>query len=263
MLNKLQVQCTHQNSRCGWTGELGILDRHLREQHQKQTEEQQKQLQKLPVKPAGEVKQLQDSNSSELPLVSKSEPSSPQLLVNHHFMMKKFELHKRYNSEWYSDRDPFYTHPQGYKLCVRIDANGYEKRRGTHVSLYICLMKGEYDHMLSWPFYGEITVELLNQNAGNSTEGMHHKCTICYDDSSRNCGQRVEVGEKRIAGVGEPEFIHHSELDPDQNSTVQYLKDDCLEFRVSVLRVGLPASHRSTKQLDLSDYAVPLETESV
>jgi len=268
MLNNLQVHCIHQSDGCGWTGELGKLDehldnqctfgsldtlmlhtsaeqpRHLPEKQQKQTEEQEKRLQKLPMNV--EVKQhmthQKQNDSSELPLTSYSKTHSPQLLINHHFMMKKFALHKGANAEWYSD--PFYTHDRGYKLCVRIDANGYKKQRGTHMSVFICLMKGEYDDELSWPFHGEIAVELLDQNA---LEGKHHRCTICYDENSDYRGQRVVLGEKRLAGEGEDQFIPHSKLHPDQDSTVQYLKDDCLLFRVSVSRVELPASHESTR----------------
>ena len=74
LLNNLQVHCTHQSDGCDWTGELGKLDEHLdnqctfgslgapmlhtsalqshhlTEKQQKQTEEQEKQLQKLPMK---------------------------------------------------------------------------------------------------------------------------------------------------------------------------------------------------------------------
>ena len=271
LLNNLQVHCTHQSDGCDWTGELGKLDEHLdnqctfgslgapmlhtsaqqshhlTEKQQKQTEEQEKQLQKPTMKV--DVKQhmthQKQELSSEQPLTLYSKTHSPQLLTIHHFTMKKFKLHKEANAEWYSD--PVYTHPRGYKLCVRIDANGYKKQRGTHMSVFICLMRGEYDDDLSWPFCGEITVELLDQNAQDSWEGNHQRCTICYDENSDYHGQRVVLGEKSLAGEGEYQFIPHSKLHPDQDSTVQYLKDDCLQFRVSVSRVELPASYESTK----------------
>ena len=152
---------------------------HLTEEHQKQTEEQEKQLQELPMKV--EAKQHMTHQKQQLSLEqppTSSKTHSPQLLMNHHFTMRKFELYKGANAEWYSD--PFYTHPRGYKLCVRIDANGHKKQHGTHVSLFICLMRGEYDDELSWPFRGEIAIELLDQN---SWEGKHHRCTIHFDDS--------------------------------------------------------------------------------
>jgi len=244
LLNKLQVHCAHQKSGCGWTGELGKLDGHLDieckfsssgAQNKQRNMKQQKQTEEHEQKFL-EVKQHMTHQKQD------------------HFMMKDFKLHKDANAEWYSG--PFYTHQRGYKLCVRIDANGYGKQRGTHVSLFICLMRGEYDDELSWPFRGEITVELLDQNAQNSREGKHHSCTIHFDDSNHSYGQRVVLGEKRIAGWGESQFIPHFKLYQDQDSMVQYLKDDCLKFRVSVLHMELPASHGSTKL----HTTVPLET---
>ena len=38
-----------------------------------------------------------------------------------------------------------------------------------HVSCYICLMTGQYDDTLEWPFQGKVTMELLNQ-----MEGVNH-----------------------------------------------------------------------------------------
>ena len=35
--------------------------------------------------------------------------------------------------------------------------------QGTHVSVFTCLMRGEFDSHLKWPFRGDITIQLLNQ----------------------------------------------------------------------------------------------------
>ena len=63
--------------------------RHLTEKQQKQTEEHEKQLQKLPMKV--DVKQhmthQKQDDSSEQPLTLYSKTHSPQLLMNHHFMI--------------------------------------------------------------------------------------------------------------------------------------------------------------------------------
>ena len=36
--------------------------------------------------------------------------------------MTDFEQHKKDHDEWYSL--PFYTHPKGYKVCLRVYAGG-------------------------------------------------------------------------------------------------------------------------------------------
>ena len=72
-----------------------------------------------------------------------------------------FEQHKLDSDQWYSP--PFYTHPQGYKMCLKVDANGSGNGKGTHVSVYAYLMRGEFDNHLKWPFQGHITVAMPNQ----------------------------------------------------------------------------------------------------
>ena len=40
--------------------------------------------------------------------------------------------------------------------------NGYDNGKGTHVSLNTCLVEGEHDDDLVWPFRGDVTMELIN-----------------------------------------------------------------------------------------------------
>ena len=64
---------------------------------------------------------------------------------------------------------------QGYKMCLNVSANGDDDSKGTHVSsvsVFIHLMHGEFDDNLKWPFWGKITLQLLNQieDTGHRTE---------------------------------------------------------------------------------------------
>ena len=170
-----------------------------------------------------ELTQLLDTPISELVQKSlQTAKPSQRISADFSFTMEDFDLHKRTNAEWYSE--PFYTHKQGYKMCVRINANGYEWVKDTHVSLYTCMLKGEYDDELSWPFRGEIAVELLSQDPTHR-EGNHY--TIQYDDNVRDrFARRVTVGE-RSPGWGNHTFLPHFKLGP-------YLKDDCLKIRIHI-----------------------------
>ena len=47
---------------------------------------------------------------------------------------------------------PFYTDRYGYKMCGRVYLNGDGMGKGTHLSLFFVLMRGEYDALLEWPF---------------------------------------------------------------------------------------------------------------
>ena len=176
-----------------------------------------------------ELKLFLSTQISELTVIQKplqaasSTKPSQHISADFSFTMKNFDLHKSNNAVWYSE--PFYTHPRGYKMCIRIDANGYEQVIGTHVSLYTCMMRGEFDDELSWPFRGEIAVELLNQDTDNPKEGNHY--TIQYDNNVlEKYARRVTVGE-RSTGWGEPKFIPHFKLGP-------YLKDDCLKIQINI-----------------------------
>ena len=151
---------------------------------------------------------------------------TPQLhQVNFYFTIDKFKHHRENEITWYSE--PFYTHSQGYKMCVRIDASGL--RDSNFVSLFTCIMRGEYDDELSWPFHGKISIELLNQKTDD-----HHVYTISYDESAgpkylKNAS-RVLIGKQHY-GLGSSQFMTYHKI--SQNSpTVQYLADDCLRFRV-------------------------------
>jgi len=44
------------------------------------------------------------------------------------FTMTEFERHKRDNDRWFSP--PFYTHTHGYRMCVEVNANGFDYHEG-------------------------------------------------------------------------------------------------------------------------------------
>ena len=61
---------------------------------------------------------------------------------------------------------PFYAGRYGYKMCLRLHILGDGDGMGTHMSLYLVLMKGEFDKLLKWPFTFKVTFKLLNQLGG-------------------------------------------------------------------------------------------------
>ena len=182
------------------------------EEQSRQIEEQNRQIEELSMKLQSKDEEIEIENKKAL-------TSEPQLLI-----MNQFEHHKKNSRDWYSM--PFYTHHRGYRMCVQIYANGFGEVQGSHASLYTCIMKGEYDDELSWPFHGKITVKLLNQNADKD----HYVCVFSY---AKDCdyGCRVTIGEKNY-GWGHSNFISHSELNQDSDSAVQYLRNDCLKFQL-------------------------------
>ena len=124
----------------------------------------------------------------------------------------------------------FYTHPSGYKMCLRVDANGSGDGKGTHVSVFMHLMKGENDDTLTWPIRYKCTITLLNQL---KDEGHYCKTINCATDEADEVNSRMLSGE-RGEGWGYSKFIPRDQLDLQEDKQCQYLKDDSLYFRVQV-----------------------------
>ena len=74
--------------------------------------------------------------------------------------MTEFSKHKQNCDSWYSP--PFYTSVGGYKIQLRVDANGNGPDKGMQVSVFVQLMPGEHDNRLKWPLRGKFTVQLVN-----------------------------------------------------------------------------------------------------
>ncbi len=62
------------------------------------------------------------------------------------FKITDFQKRKDNNDRFYSPS--FYTSPNGYHMRIRVDANGYGEGEGSHVSVYVFLLKGEHDDEL-------------------------------------------------------------------------------------------------------------------
>ena len=146
------------------------------------------------------------------------------------FKMPMFSQYKESKEMFCSP--PFYTHQGGYKMCIKVNANGAGSGEGTHISLGASLMRGENDDNLTWPFTGTVTVDLLNQLA----DQRHHRTIITYQEGKDDQHNRRVVAGEMSAAWGRFQFVSHSALrhNPWVRNIRQYLKDDCLYFRVSV-----------------------------
>ena len=149
---------------------------------------------------------------------------------------------------WFSH--PVYSHFGGYKMCLRVYANGQRCSKGTHVSVYVTLMQGDNDDNLKWPFRGTIKVSLLNQ-----LEDKHHHTRQPWspgDGVSEDISGRVTEGE-RVLGWGQSHFISHEELNYKGDKNCQYLKDSTLYFRVDCISPQLDYSYILYVRVKLSD----------
>ena len=159
-----------------------------------------------------------------------TKPLPPPVDLN----MTNFTKHKKIDDYWESP--PFLSRPNGYKMCVRVRADGCHVGRGTHVSVYVHLMQGEYDDLLSWPFKGIVKLGLMNHKEDRD----HFEKTFTFDKSSeqRAC-ERVHVGLHTKSGIASSEpvgyacFIAHEDLSPSSENNPIFLdEEDTLRFRV-------------------------------
>lgn len=148
------------------------------------------------------------------------------IISAHTFKVSNFEQLKATDAIYYSP--PFHTHERGYKLCVRIYANGVQSGHGTHMSVYVHLMQGDYDKYLDWPFTGEVTLELLNQKE----DAGHYKKTLVFPKEAENINQRVTDGERCQHGFGYKHFLKHNKC---YSNKASYIVNNTAYFRVSII----------------------------
>jgi len=59
---------------------------------------------------------------------------------------------------------PFYTKLDGYKMFLIGYLNDDDVSKGSHLSVWFAIIRGEYNPILKWSFVATVTITLLNQN---------------------------------------------------------------------------------------------------
>jgi len=165
------------------------------------------------------------------------------------FILKGFEERKSSNESWHSP--PFYTHPQGYKMYLEVNANGCDSGKGTHISVFAYLMRGEFDDYLQWPFQGSVVIQLCNQLEDKQHCG--HTISFSKTTDRKVVGRVTNLGRADL-GLGVPTLIAHDRLNFNLANNCQYLKDDCLHFRIitveSLSKPGVLPTELTIKNFD-------------
>lgn len=121
---------------------------------------------------------------------------------------------------------PFYTESYGYKLKVGIFPNGFANYTNTHLSVFIVVMKGEYDSIIPWPFEKKVTYTLIDQQ-----EDLVERENVIMEINPDiiNAAFVRPIDREEGPGVGIPEYISHEKL-----FSRRYLVDDTLFLQVEV-----------------------------
>jgi TNF receptor-associated factor 3 len=118
----------------------------------------------------------------------------------------------------------FTTSRHGYKVCARLYLNGDGMGKGTHVSLFFVLLRGDYDALQQWPFRSKVTLTLIDQLQGKK----HHMDAFRPDTSSSSFARPISA--MNVAS-GCPLFIPKSKLEQSGNP---FLVNDTLFFKLEV-----------------------------
>ena len=121
---------------------------------------------------------------------------------------------------------PFYTSRHGYKMCLRLYMDGDGSGKGTHLSFFLTLMRGEYDALLTWPFRQTVTLTLLDQDRQKDIFQSFRP------DPSSSSFQRP-INEMNVAS-GCPKFAPLSILE-----NPSYVKDDTMFLKCQIDITGM------------------------
>ncbi|KAL4237329.1 TNF receptor-associated factor 3 [Mactra antiquata] len=124
---------------------------------------------------------------------------------------------------------PFYTHKYGYKMCARVYLNGDGIGKGSHMSLFFVIMRGEYDNLLKWPFQQKVTMSLLDQDSN----GQANLSDTFRPDQTSSSFKKPTTDMNIASGC--PLFVSHAILE-----TTKYVKDDAVLLKFVVESEGIP-----------------------
>ncbi|KAJ8276031.1 hypothetical protein COCON_G00077830 [Conger conger] len=137
----------------------------------------------------------------------------------------------RSNHELFSP--PFYSHRYGYRLQVSAFLNGNGSGEGTHLSIYIRVLPGEYDSLLEWPFSYKVTFSILDQSDPSLSKPQHITETFNPDPNWKNFQKPSSTARNSLdestLGFGYPKFISHEEI-----KKRNYVRENAIFLKASI-----------------------------
>ena len=116
---------------------------------------------------------------------------------------------------------PFYVGRFGYKVCARLYPNGDGIGKGTHMSMFFVIMRGEYDALLPWPFIQKVHFRLIDQDGIRDTYDA-------FRPEPHSSSFKKPTSDMNIAS-GCPTFIPQAGLREGG-----YIRDDTMFVKITV-----------------------------
>ena len=237
-IESLVVKCSNGEHGCKWEGELRSLRKHVLDCNKELIPCKYQSIGcKAKVVKKGLIAHEEACTTQHLKMAVEKVnlltqqtfgalPTLPPVVLK----MSGFLQHRTSKTIW--DSPPFFTHRSGYKLYLRVNVFGTDNYGRECVSAMVCLVCGENDANLMWPFRGTIDFRLLNQDRDEDHIIADAKF-LERRESSKN--KRVNAAEgKSTVGWGARDLLLFS--DPHFSS---YMQRDCLFFSVDKAEVSV------------------------
>jgi len=108
-------------------------------------------------------------------------------------------------------------------MCLRVYLNGDGMGKGSHVSVFFVVMRGNYDALLRWPFRQKVTLMLLS-------DGQREHVVDAFRPDPTSSSFKKPTTEMNIAS-GCPLFASLDVLDSPASG---YVRDDQLFLKAVV-----------------------------
>ena len=209
--------------------EFARESRRKQEENNKRMDQNDAALWHLSMKTEREIRRnlVRDSEREQLYVGGKYVGVSPQATPHHdsgmHFCWKIRGFLQKKQAAIARPEDPLVSPPQRcpsrYCLQVYLYLNGYGRCLGSHVSVFLGIVRGPYDDRLKWPAAGTISIILLDRKHQNRK--LWGKTCILDPFFQR---PPKEISEKVAAGCSD--FLPLSKLN-------HYIENDSLYWEFS------------------------------
>ena len=173
-----------------------------------------------------ELETLQREFEEKMVMVKRESSDFPSMFI---WKIDEFSKHLREakaGEKTLVESAPFYTEKYGYKMNVRIRPNGSPAAKGKYLSVYICVMGGQYDAILPWPFKRKVKFTLIDQQ--EDTDKSINVFEEIIPDNDPECYARPKT-KYNSSAHGIPSFISHTKLE-----SRRYVLNDTLFIQVEV-----------------------------
>ena len=196
------------------------LDRQNRESHEQQQKELQEKMKEKNEQITQVEQKMKEKDKQIESLQSKIQEITPHVhSPPYYYTLSNYRQVKA--GRGYIDSLPMYTHPGGYKFKLKLYPDG--SFRG-NVAVAVYSLNSDHDAELKFPVKFTITVQLLNQHRDEDHYTRDIQCEI---------NTRERIGSVRRSIGADYTFIPNADLEWNRDEQTQYLKDDCLRFRIT------------------------------